>query len=169
MHLVIDGYGKNPAILADRNVIYDILDTFPAEIGMTKIAPPYVFRYVGAKPEDWGISGLVLIAESHISVHTFVDRSLVNIDVFSCKAFDAKQVTEMLQAKMQLTRIRSYLLDRGLEYCDLPMTICQPIAVPEPATAQTGGNGQHAKTGGRVQRAATECLVPSRQVRPTKP
>ncbi len=131
MHLVIDGYGKNPAILADRNVIYDLLDGFPAEIGMTKIAPPYVFRYVGTKPEDWGISGLVLIAESHISIHTFVDRSLVNIDVFSCKAFDAQMVTEKLQRKMQLTRIRSYLLDRGLEFAELPMTTPQVIAVPE--------------------------------------
>lgn len=131
MHLVIDGYGKNPAILADRNVVYDLLDSFPAEIGMTKIAPPYVFRYIGSKPEDWGISGLVLIAESHISIHTFVDRALVNIDVFSCKAFDAKMVTEKLQQKLQLTRIRSYLLDRGLEYADLPMTTPQVLEVPE--------------------------------------
>lgn len=131
MHLIIDGYAKNPALLADRNLIYDLLDSFPAEIGMQKIAPPYVFRYVGAKPEDWGISGLVLIAESHISIHTFVDRSLVNIDVFSCKAFDARQVTEKLQQKLELTRLRSYLLERGLEYCDLPMTLPTMIAVPE--------------------------------------
>ncbi len=131
MHLVIDGYGKDPAILADRNLIYELLDGFPDEIGMKKIAPPYVFRYVGEKPEDWGISGLVLIAESHISIHTFVERALINIDVFSCKAFDARQVTEKLQRRLQMTRVRSYLLERGLEHCDLPMTIPELIAVPE--------------------------------------
>ncbi|MDZ4245897.1 MAG: S-adenosylmethionine decarboxylase, partial [Dehalococcoidia bacterium] len=94
-------------------------------------APPYVFRYIGEKPEDWGISGLVLIAESHISIHTFVDRSLINIDVFSCKAFDAKQVTEKLQKKLKITRVRSYLLERGLEHCDLPMSIPELISVPD--------------------------------------
>ena len=131
MHLIVDGYGNDRTILADRNLIYDLLDGFPAEIGMQKIAPPYVFRYVGAKPEDWGISGLVLIAESHISIHTFVDRSLVNIDVFSCKAFDATLVAERLQHRLQLTKMRSYLLERGLEHSDLPMSLPELVAVPE--------------------------------------
>lgn len=152
MHLVIDGYGKNPAILADRNVVYDLLDSFPGEIGMTKIAPPYVFRYIGSKPEDWGISGLVLIAESHISIHTFVDRALVNIDVFSCKAFDAKMVTEKLQQKLQLTRIRSYLLDRGLEYADLPMSTPRLLEVPEMEDSEpqlVGVPSRHSRPTGR--------------------
>lgn len=130
MHLIIDGYGNDRTILADRNLIYELLDAFPAEIGMQKIAPPYVFRYAGAKPEDWGISGLVLIAESHISIHTFVDRSLVNIDVFSCKAFDAKMATDKLESKLQLTRMRSYLLERGLEHFDRPMSLPESIVIP---------------------------------------
>ena len=71
MHLIIDGHGNNSDILQSDEFIYELLDQYPAEIGMTKIAPPYVLRYVGAKPEEWGVSGFVLIAESHISIHTF--------------------------------------------------------------------------------------------------
>ena len=116
MHLIIDGFGGNPRILESEELIYQLLDHYPSRIGMTKIAPPYVLRYLGSKPEDWGISGFVLIAESHISIHTFPERCYVNIDVFSCKDFDSEQVIKDIQAKFELTELRSYLLDRGLEY-----------------------------------------------------
>jgi len=115
MHLIIDGYGKNPDLLQSEKLIYQLLDCYPAEIGMTKIAPPYVLRYVGAKPEEWGVSGFVLIAESHISIHTFVDRCFVNIDVFSCKSFDADRVIKDLSHRLQLTEVKTQLLSRGIE------------------------------------------------------
>ena len=113
MHLIIDGYGSNSEILQSEEFIYQLLDQYPAEIGMTKISPPFVLRYVGAEPEEWGISGFVLIAESHISIHTFVERCYVNIDVFSCKDFDADQAIRDLSNRLQLTRIRTHLLDRN--------------------------------------------------------
>lgn len=126
MHLIIDGYGSDRQVLADRELIYDLLDTYPGEIGMTKIAPPYVFRYVGVKPEDWGISGIVPIAESHISIHTFVEKCMVNIDIFSCKEFDNERIVRDLKDRLKLTETRSYLLKRGLE-CSDPLEPCLPI------------------------------------------
>ena len=116
MHLIIDGFTTNPRLLESEELIHQLLDSYPAQIGMTKVAPPYVFRYVGPKPEDWGVTGFVIIAESHISIHTFPDRCYVNIDVFSCKDFDSGQAIKDLQAKFELTQLRSYLLKRGLEY-----------------------------------------------------
>lgn len=116
MHLVIDGYGGDPAKMQDEDFTYQILDSYPSQIGMTKIAPPQVTRYIGSKAEDWGISGFVLIAESHISIHTFPERSYINIDIFSCKEFDAEQAVRDFQQKFELTEVRSYILNRGLEY-----------------------------------------------------
>ena len=116
MHLIIDGFGANPKILENEGTIHQILDHYPDQIGMTKVAPPYVFRYIGSKPEDWGISGFVLIAESHISIHTFPEKGYVNIDVFSCKEFDSEQAIKDFQASFELAELKSYLLNRGLEY-----------------------------------------------------
>ena len=119
MHLIIDGFGSNRELLESEELVYQFLDDYPAQIGMTKVAPPHVFRYIGSKPQDWGISGLVIIAESHISIHTFPERCYVNIDVFSCKDFDAGQAIQDVQAKLELTKLRSYLLNRGLEYSNI--------------------------------------------------
>lgn len=119
MHLIIDGYGKNKHILQDENFIYELLDTYPAKIGMTKISGPVVFRYSGKKPEDWGVSGLVFIAESHIGLHTFVERNFINIDVFSCKDFDPKQVMNDLRDAFELVRMRTSVIRRDWEPAEL--------------------------------------------------
>jgi S-adenosylmethionine decarboxylase len=119
MHLIIDGYGDNPKLMKDEQFLYHLLDSYPAQIGMTKISSPLVFRYIGSKPEDWGISGFVFIAESHISIHTFVERRYVNIDVFSCKDFNSEQVIKDLKDKFQLTRLSSRLINRDWNMADL--------------------------------------------------
>ena len=118
MHLTIDGYG-NKQIMQDEQFIYQLLDSYPAKIGMTKIQGPIVFRYVGAKPEDWGISGLVFIAESHISLHTYVERNYINIDIFSCRDFNAEQVVRDFIDQFQLAKFTSRLINREWNIEDL--------------------------------------------------
>ena len=115
MHLAIDGYGSR-RVFQDEQFIREFLETYPSAIGMNKIWGPVVLRYTGAKPEDWGVTGFVVIAESHISLHTFVEKEFIHIDVFSCKEFDSQRVINDLQSKFQLTRFRAAILKRGLEY-----------------------------------------------------
>ncbi len=114
MHLIMDGCAKDPTVLQNEKLIYDLLDEYPAKIDMTKITTPYVIRYVGVKPEDWGVSGIVLIAESHISIHTFVERRHVNIDVFSCKDFDAQKAIRDFSERLQLSDLQVHILDRSI-------------------------------------------------------
>jgi S-adenosylmethionine decarboxylase len=95
-HLVVDAFVADGQRLGDVAAIFDLLDTLPERIGMTKIAPPYVFRYSGVKPEDWGVTGVVIIAESHISIHTFAEHKRFHLDVFSCKPFDVDMVRERI-------------------------------------------------------------------------
>jgi S-adenosylmethionine decarboxylase len=116
MHLTIDGFRGNPERLASEELVRELLDRIPDAIGMTKISTPHVQRYVGEKPEDWGVSGFVLIAESHITLHTFPERNLVWADIFSCKGFDADLATELLREAFELKSIQAAKGRRGLEY-----------------------------------------------------
>lgn len=116
MHLILDGFGADPQKLQDLDATFTLLDSYPSKIGMTKIMPPYVFRYNGVNPEDWGISGVVLIAESHISIHTFPNKGYINIDVFSCKAFDPDLAIDYMKEQFGISLVNSRVLDRGLEY-----------------------------------------------------
>jgi len=130
MHVTIDGYGGDPQKLADENLVRAFLDLCPSAIGMTKIAPPHVCRYSGAKPEDWGISGFVLIAESHISAHTFPEHGYLWVDVFSCKTFDAEAAIDDIRERFQLREWQVHTLPRGLEFPH-SVTAAAPLATTE--------------------------------------
>tara|TARA_B100001013_G_scaffold314487_1_gene221032 strand:+ start:113 stop:526 length:414 start_codon:yes stop_codon:yes gene_type:complete len=121
MHLIIDGFGGNLHKMENPNAIYQFLDEYPDAIGMTKITSPHVYTYEGQEPKDKGISGFVLIAESHISVHTFPEHSYMNVDVFSCKDFDVQRALEEISTIFSLETVKSWTLARGLEYANPEM------------------------------------------------
>ena len=116
MHLLIDGFGGNAGNMNDEDFIFRFLDMFPSEIGMNKISSPHVTTYQGPKKEDWGVSGFVLIAESHVSVHTFPARAYVNIDVFSCKDFDYEEALSSIKRIFSLGQVKIWVIGRGLDY-----------------------------------------------------
>jgi S-adenosylmethionine decarboxylase len=116
VHLMVDGYGGNRRKLASLDLIYHFLDSYPSEIAMKKIMPPYVFKYYGLKPEDWGVSGVVLIAESHISIHTFPEKDYLSVDIFSCKEFNIERAASHIRELFELGKMEINLLDRGLEF-----------------------------------------------------
>ena len=114
-HLVVDAFVADSERLGDVAAIFDLLDTLPERIGMTKIAPPYVFRYSGVKPEDWGVTGVVIIAESHISIHTFAEHRRFHLDVFSCKPFDVEMVRQRICDLFGVTDMTAAVVHRVAE------------------------------------------------------
>jgi S-adenosylmethionine decarboxylase len=143
MHLTIDGYGGDRELLSSESLVRSLLDRYPGEINMTKISEPFVLRYVGEKEEDWGVSGFVLIAESHIAVHTFPDRGYVWVDVFSCKEFETEGAVDRIIETFGLTHVTELVHERGLEYPH-SVSAARPIAMRERrevtgALAEAGG------------------------------
>jgi len=114
--LLYDGYGCPESHLSDLDGLYSLLDQLPDRIGMTKIMPPYVFRHGAEGRPGGGLSGFVLIAESHISVHSFPGLGFVNADVFSCESFDVGVVLTALKRAFGPARAAWKLFDRGREF-----------------------------------------------------
>jgi S-adenosylmethionine decarboxylase len=90
-HLTLDLYGCNKENLINSSLIYKILDKLPEMIGMHKISEPSISFFqnnpLGNEKsfDKGGISGFVLISESHITIHTFANQNFASIDIFSCK------------------------------------------------------------------------------------
>jgi S-adenosylmethionine decarboxylase len=105
VHLTLDGYGGDPDKLNDKELVRKCLDELPDKIGMHKIFGPEVMSCDTLNPKDsGGHSGFVMIAESHISCHTFPFRKFVSVDVYTCKNemnrdFIVKYFTEAFDLK----------------------------------------------------------------------
>src|SRR5215831_771396 len=115
-HLVMDARGCVSRRLDDLSGLYKLLDSFPSKIGMTKIMPPYVFAHGEPGTAEYGLSGFVLIAESHISIHTFPVTGQVKVDIFSCEQFDVKQAVGLLRDYFKPKKCSHRVLQRGMEF-----------------------------------------------------
>ncbi len=115
-HLTLDLGKCNPKKLSDLNFIFKFLNDLPTKIGMTKITQPYVFEYSGLVPEDKGITGFVVIAESHISIHTFQDKDYAFVDIFSCKYFDYEKVKKILIDAFESKNPQTNVIMRGKDF-----------------------------------------------------
>ena len=116
-HLLLEGYGSPREKLADVGMISELLDVYPAKLEMHKIMPPYVFKYDGGSvKEDWGISGVVLIAESHIALHTFPEKEFFTFDIFSCKEFNVRVAVDILLEILVPVHFDETLITRGREF-----------------------------------------------------
>jgi len=113
---MIDGYQANAEKLADFELIRQVLDQLPEEIEMTKVLPPVVQRYPALLGQVEGISGVVIIAESHIAIHTFPSERFISVDIFSCKEFDLAKALEHVVKHFEIGRCETYLINRGKEY-----------------------------------------------------
>ncbi len=117
MHLMVDGYNCASGPLKDANVVYELLDTLPEKVGMTKMTAPYIVFTEGNDNKDpGGWSGFVLIQESHISIHTFIKRKFFTFDLYSCKEFDHETVISNLKKLFKTDDIDFSIEERGKKY-----------------------------------------------------
>jgi S-adenosylmethionine decarboxylase len=118
VHLTLDGYGGSPDRLGDPSAVRAWLDELPEILGMTKLADPVLVE-VGRRSEkdSGGITGFVLIAESHISIHTFPGRRFASADVYTCQnRLDEDWLLKYFRVVFELESIEHNLIIRGTQY-----------------------------------------------------
>src|SRR5690606_27799515 len=104
-HLMLDCSQCNREKIGDVAYVFEVLNTLPDHIGMTKITQPYVFPYSGLVPEDKGVTGIVVIAESHLSFHSFTEKDYFFFDLFSCKPFEVEAAKQFIIEAFEVKKV----------------------------------------------------------------
>lgn len=115
---MLDGYGGTEESLKNKESLTRMLTEIPKNMGMHTISEPMVIEVGPLNRKDpGGLSGFVLIAESHISFHTFPKRGFVTIDVYTCQnEMDTDKLTTLFKEAFQLTDIDTFVQKRGTKY-----------------------------------------------------
>jgi len=97
-HLLIELTGCDAALLDDLEFLKECLHTAAVRCGATVVGDSF-YHFT---PQ--GVSGVVNIAESHISIHTWPECGYAALDVFTCgdtvePEEAARVISEALQAK----------------------------------------------------------------------
>lgn len=117
-HLMIDGYGGDKARLNNKKLVLRCFDELLRFLEMKKLVEPLVaWAEPNGKKDPGGWSGVVLIAESHISIHTFPARGFLSADVYTCKSgMDTKFILDYFTKQFGLKDIEQNFVKRGTRY-----------------------------------------------------
>jgi S-adenosylmethionine/arginine decarboxylase-like enzyme len=96
------------------DAVFTYFDGLPRAVGMTPIIRPYVIKNVIDGEEV--LSGLTMIAESHISLHVFLKSRRAYFDLFSCSFFETSKVVRELKRGLRGKIVHEMLVSRGSKY-----------------------------------------------------
>ena len=116
-HLLLELKNCNEEVLDDLDFLKDCLNEAAIQCGATVVGESF-YHF-----SPYGVSGVVNIAESHISIHTWPEYRYAAVDVFTCgesvepeKA--VKLITERLEAKnSSLIELRRGIVEDSLVSC----------------------------------------------------
>ncbi len=107
-HILADLYGVDATLLRDERALESLLRKAAADAGATVLSSHFHRFGAGA-----GITGVVLLAESHISIHTWPESGVAAADIFMCGASDAKRALEILLRELVPADSQTVSVGRG--------------------------------------------------------
>ena len=113
VHLMLELYGCSREVLTDESLIRRLLDKYPGYVGMEKVSPVHLYDIETSNPLDAGMSGFVVIAQSHISVHAWPEYGEVDIDLCSCKEFSQEDAIAFAKEMFQTDDVEAHFVVRG--------------------------------------------------------
>ena len=119
-HLLVEYHGCNCAILNDVDAVRALLRRAAEAAGATVVAEvfhPY-------RPQ--GVTGVVVIEESHLSVHTWPECGYAAVDFYTCGDCVPERADEVLRAGFEAERAEVLLVHRGLESPDGSIAVAAP-------------------------------------------
>ena len=78
---LVDAYDCDPAPLRSRETLQALFDRVVAELGLNPVAAPQWREF----PQPGGVTGLLLLSESHLACHTFPERGFAAFNLYCCR------------------------------------------------------------------------------------
>lgn len=104
LHLTADLHGCSlaQAAMTDVQALRSLCLGAVSAAGLTVVGELF-HRFPQIETEPQGITGVVLLAESHVAVHTWPERCAVTLDVYVCnfKADNSARAQMLLDALLQ--------------------------------------------------------------------
>ncbi|MBI3368162.1 MAG: adenosylmethionine decarboxylase [Burkholderiales bacterium] len=115
LHLTADATGCAPSapLMIDPDALRALCRQAVLAVGLTPVGELF-HRFDGGA----GITGVLLLAESHLAVHTWPERGAVTLDVYVCNfggdnTARAESLLDRLLAAFAPTRVDRQRLQRG--------------------------------------------------------
>ncbi len=113
VHLMLELYNIDREILSNEPLLRRTLNEYPERIGMQKVSPVHLYDIETSNPLDAGMSGFVVIAQSHVSLHAWPEYGEVDIDICSCKEFSQEDAIAFAREIFQTDDVETHFIVRA--------------------------------------------------------
>lgn len=106
---IVDAYGSDPSSLRSRAALGRLFARIVDELGLHPVGEPvwHVF------PGQGGITGVLLLSESHLACHTFPERGFAAFNLYCCRPRAEWPWTDRLREALGATDVHVTTLARG--------------------------------------------------------
>ena len=104
----MDAWVRDALVLTDAAVLSGVLHAAADAGGATVVGEEFYAFPNGA------VTGVLLLAQSHLSVHTWPELGLANIDLLSCGDIDGNVVLATIRARLDVERASVRCIHRSL-------------------------------------------------------
>lgn len=108
-HLLVEYLGCSPEALNDIERIQKLMEAAARAGGMTIVTS--VFK--AFQPQ--GVTGVVVLEESHLSIHTWPEKGYAAVDCYTCGAGDPSQCNAVMADGLRARRVEIIRVARGLD------------------------------------------------------
>lgn len=107
-HMILDIWSQDPKLLSYEKWIKEICLAAATKAGATILN--LQFHKFG---ENMGVTGTVILAESHISVHSWPETGYIAIDVFMCGNCDPESTINIFLNGFKAKKYAKRVFQRG--------------------------------------------------------
>ena len=110
VHLLVEFWGCKSKVLNDHAFFVESLEK------AAKLSNATVLEIASHQFSPFGVTAIALLAESHLSIHTWPERKYAAIDVFTCgEKMDPHKTVEVLKKMLNPTTIDIEEVSRGIK------------------------------------------------------
>jgi S-adenosylmethionine decarboxylase len=108
---VVDAFGCEPARLRSRAELEALFRAVVEELGLHPLRETVWHEF----PGPGGLTGFLLLSESHLSIHTFPERGYAALDLYCCRPRPSWDWQARLREFLGAGRVELRTLERGAE------------------------------------------------------
>ncbi len=109
MEWLIDAYGCRPEALRSGEVLSGLFARIVHELDLHPVSEPRWHTF----PGEGGMTGLLLLTESHLACHTFPEREFAAFNLYCCRPRGTWPWEERLREVLGADRVVVRFVSRG--------------------------------------------------------
>ncbi len=115
-HLLAEVIVKDYKPLASVSSIQKFFKQIVKELSFQMIGKPFFYKFPSRiKKMQGGVTGMCVIGESHLSIHTWPESNYFAFDLFSCRNFNDKLVLSVMKKNFKVSKIHFEVVTRGMK------------------------------------------------------